>query len=254
MTASERNALIGAGVAHVVLLAALSVSWILSEPPLVPAEVTFPVDIVQVGETPAAPPPKPSIAAAPQETTAPEPSPVPPEPKAETPPPEPSPDAKPEPKPKPDKAPPKAETKALDTQRLDSLIDKALPKAKSKPLDTSKLAKEIADATPKAAPAPNAQLLASLAQAIQAQVKPCWNPPIAGPGSAKMTVLMHAEFNPDGSAAARPVIVSRTGPASRAFDDSTVRAVLRCAPLKLPPKLYPQWKSIEINFDPENMG
>jgi outer membrane biosynthesis protein TonB len=250
MTASERNALIGAGVAHIVLLAALSVSWMLSEPPLVPAEETVPVDIVQVGETPAAPPPKPSIKAAPQETTAAEPSPAPPEPKAETPPPEPT----PEPKPKPEKAPAKAETKALDTQRLDSLIDKALPKAKSKPLDTSKLAKEIADASPKAPAAPNPQLLASLAQAIQAQVKPCWNPPIAGPGAAKMTVLLHAEFNPDGSAAARPAVVSRTGPASRPFDDSAIRAVLRCAPLKLPPKLYPQWKSVEINFDPENMG
>ncbi len=254
MEATERNALIGAGVAHILLFAALSLGWRWAQPPLAMPAEAVPVEFVQVTDTPTAPPPSPSIKAAPQETTAPEPTPAPPEPKAETPPPEPVPDAKPEPKPKPEKAKATAATKALDTQRLDTLIDKALPKAKSKPLDISSLAKTINAATPKTALAPSPQLLASLGQAIQAQVKPCWNPPIAGPGTAKTTVLLHAEFNPDGSAAARPVVVGHTGPVSRAFDDSAVRAVLRCAPLKLPAQLYPQWKSFEINFDPETMG
>ena len=43
--------------------------------------------------------------------------------------------------------------------------------------------------------------------------------------------------------------------AFRAAADSALRALRnpRCSPLKLPPEKYDQWKTIVINFDPQDM-
>ncbi len=257
---TERQALIGAGIAHVLLFAALSIGWQLTSTPVMLDEAV-PVDIVEIADVPrVTAAPRPSIKAAPQETVAPTPpEPAPPEPKADVPPPEPAPEAKPE-KPKPpEKAKTRpAETKPLDTQQLANLIDKALPKAKTKPLDVSSLATSINAATPKQATV-DPRAAATLAQAIRAQVAPCWNPPIGGADVKKMTVVLRADFDRDGSVIGRPTVVGQTGATAgnsayaRAFADTAVRAVLRCSPLKLPPKLYDLWKSVEINFDPEQM-
>lgn len=260
---TERQALIGAGVAHIVLLAALSIGWQWAQKPLAPAEEMIPVDVVEIADVPrVVEAPKPSIEAAPQETVAPAPpEPVPPEPA----PPEPVADAVPLPEAKPEPEPPKAkpakpraEAKPLDTSTLANLIDKALPKAKVKPLDTSALASQIAAATPRTARV-DPRAAATLAQAIQAQVAPCWNPPIGGADVKKMTVLIHADFGRDGRVLGNPRIVGQTGVSggngdyARAFAETARRAVLRCSPLKLPAELYDLWKSVEINFDPESM-
>lgn len=259
---SERRALIGSGAAHLALFAALSIGWAWSQTPLPPAEEMIPVDFVDIADAPRVTErPEPSIKAAPQETveaTAPE-----PEVKAEEP--KPEPEAIPEPEPKPE--PPKkteakkqaAETKPLDTEKLSNLIDKALPKAKVKPLDTSDLASKIAAAAPKSAKI-DPRAAATLAQAIQSQVAPCWNPPIGGADVKKMTVLIRADFGKDGRVLGVPSVVSQTGVTAgnsdyaRAFAETAKRAVLRCSPLKLPANMYDLWKSVEINFDPESMA
>lgn len=260
---TERQALIGAGFAHVLLFAALSIGWQLTRTPIMIDE-PVPVDVVDIADVPrVTEAPRPSIKAAPQETVTPAPEePAPPEPRppepSNTPPPEPAPEPKPE-KPKPEKARAKpAETKPLDTQQLANLIDKALPKAKTKPLDVSSLATEIAAATPKNVTI-DPRAAATLAQAIRAQVAPCWNPPIGGADVKKMTVVLRADFGRDGAVIGRPTVVGQTGATAgnsayaRAFADTAVRAVLRCSPLRLPPKLFDLWKSVEINFDPDQM-
>ena len=257
---TERQALLGAGAAHLALRAALSIGWQMQREPLAVAEEMIPVEFVEIAdasrvvETPA-----PSLKAAPQETTAPAPAPP-----AEPSPIEatdavPLPDAKPEPKPeKPAPSKARADAKPLDTSLLSSLIDKALPKAKVKPLDTSDLASKIAAAVPKTARV-DPRAAATLAQAIQAQVAPCWNPPIGGADVRKMQVVIRADYGKDGRVIGTPTVVSQTGVTagnndySRAFAETARRAVLRCSPLTLPPKLYDLWKSVEINFDPESM-
>ena len=258
---TERQALLGAGVAHLVLFAALSIGWQWSQRPLDPAEEMIAVDFVDIADVPrVTETPRPSMKAAPQETTAPAPTePAPPEPAPATPT-----DAIPMPEPKPE--PPKkaadkppADAKPLDMSTLSNLIDKALPKARVKPLDTSDLAKSIGVAAPRTATI-DPRAAATLAQAIQAQVAPCWNPPIGGADVRKMTVLIRADFGRDGRVIGVPSVVSQTGVSagngdySRAFAETAKRAVLRCSPLKLPPKLYDVWRSVEINFDPESMA
>ena len=259
---TEKKALLGAGAAHLVLLAALSIGWQMQREPLAVAEEMIPVEFVEIADAPrVVEAPAPSLEAAPQETTAPEPAPVRPA--------EPAPvvavDAVPLPEAKPEPMPPKpatskarADAKPLDTSLLSSLIDKALPKAKVKPLDTSDLASRIAAAVPKTARV-DPRAAATLAQAIQAQVAPCWNPPIGGADVRKMQVVIRADYGKDGRVIGTPVVVSQTGVTagnndySRAFAETARRAVLRCSPLTLPPKLYDLWKSVEINFDPESM-
>ncbi len=258
---SERRALIGAGLAHLLLFGALSLGWAWQSATLPPAEEMVPVDFVDIADAPrvtkAA---EKSMKAAPQETAAPEPAKAAdrpePAPTDAVPPPEPP--AKPEKRPEKAAADKPAEAKPLDTGALSNLIDKSLPKSKVKPLDISSLATQIAAATPKQATI-DPRAAATLAQAIRAQVAPCWNVPIGGRDVRKMTVLIRADFARDGSVIGVPRVVSQTGATAgngdyaRAFAETAKRAVLRCAPLKLPPKLYDLWKSAEINFDPENM-
>ncbi|KAB7648460.1 hypothetical protein [Polymorphobacter fuscus] len=261
---TERQALLGAGVAHLALFAALSIGWQMQREPLAPAEEMIPVEFVEIADAPrVTEAPAPSIKAAPQETVAPtppEPTPEPPKPveKVDAVPP---PEAKPEPKPVPEKPAPakaKPETKKLDTSTLSNLIDKALPKAKTRPLDTSDLASKIAAAAPKTARI-DPRAAATLAQAIQSQVAPCWNPPIGGADVRKMTVVIRADYGRDGRVIGTPTVASQTGRTAanddyaRAFAETARRAVLRCSPLTLPANLYDLWKSVEINFDPESM-
>ena len=254
---TERQALIGAGIAHIMLFAVLSLGWEWSQQPLVPADEMIPIEFVDIADAPRIKEaPRQSIAAAPQETSAPAPA------AAATPEPEAVPDAVPPPE-KPKEAPKKAEappadTKPLDMSKLSNLIDKALPKARTKPLDMSKLATTIEASAPKVA-AIDPRAAATIAQAIRAQVAPCWNPPIGGADVRRMTVLIRADFSRDGRLIGVPVIVSQTGVTignadySRAFAETARRALLRCSPLKLPIKQYELWKSAEINFDPESM-
>lgn len=280
---TERQALLIAGAAHLVLLAALSLGFTLQRREFPVHEEVVPVEVVQISDLvktteaePARPAPAPAPPPAPE--PAPVPEPTPPPPKAKTPPPEPKPEPpkpappKPEadkpapvkpPKPTPAPAkptPPKPER--LDTAALSSLLDKTLPKAKAKPsapsLDTAALAKSLDAALPHATHT-DPRATATLQAAIRAQIAPCWNPPIGGADVRKMTVVLHIELARDGSVQGRPALVSQTGATAgntdyaRAFAETARRAVLRCAPLKLPADLYDQWKSFELNFDPSEL-
>ena len=273
---TERQALAGAGAAHLILFAMLSLGWsMLKQPPQI--EEAVPVDLVDVApQTQVTERPKPSKAAAPQETAAPAPSPEPakaepptpvpeavplPEPKPVEKPAPPKPETPPKPveKPKPAKPKPaKAETKPverLDTSELSSLIDKALPKAERKVRDPDAFAKSITMSIPKSAKL-DARATASLVAAIRAQIVPCWNPPIGGAEIKRMTALLSIQLSPDGTVAGRPTVISQTGGGGalgKAFADTAVRAVLRCAPLKLPADQYEAWKSFELNFDPKDL-
>ena len=254
---TERQALIGAGVAHMLLFAALSIGWKWSQEVLPPADEIIAIEFVDIADAPrVTQAPKPSREAAPQETSAPAPA------EAAVPEPMAAPDAVPPPE-KPKEAPKKAEAppadaKPLDMSKLSNLIDKALPKARTKPLDVSKLATTIEAAAPRAA-AIDPRAAATIAQAIRSQVAPCWNPPIGGADVRRMTVLIRADFSRDGRLIGVPSIVSQTGVTvgnadyARAFAETARRALLRCSPLKLPAQQYDLWKSAEINFDPESM-
>jgi len=275
---NERQTLLIAGAAHVALIAALSVAFAHAQPPLVVPEQAVPVEFIQIADRVAATaPPRP---APPAPATPPQPAPPPVAKAVPDPPPPPEPSAPPvkpaklaappqparptplDPPPRPAKAvpklpPAKPSVPLLDAAELGSLLDKALPKPRRKTLDTSAMAKAIDQSLPRARLDPRAT--ATLQAAIRAQIFPCWNPPIGGADVRRMTVTLHVEFGRDGSVSARPEVAGQTGATAdnagyaRSFADTARRAVLRCAPLKLPADLYDQWKSVDINFDPSAM-
>jgi len=260
MNRAERLSLAGAATVHLVLLTALSLAWQNSQRMMAAPTDAVPVEIIDISDAPRTPePPQPSMAAAPQEMAAaapevdaaPQPEPAPAE---SVPPPEPT---KPVP-PKPKAAPAKAPAPALDTSILTSVIDKSLPKAPKKTLDTSKLANDINAAVPARA-AIDPRAAATLAQAIRAQVAPCWNPPVGGRDVRRMTVTVRVQYGRDGRVIGIPQPDTPTGTTAanadyaRAFAETARRAVLRCQPLKLPAEMYDLWGNVEINFDPEEM-
>ena len=283
---TEKKALLLAGAAHLLLLAALSVSLSRHLPPSLDDDA-IPVEFVEIGPQPTTPePPKPSMEAAPQEPGPPPPAPLvepapapePPAPAAPQPEPVKAEDTAPQDavaeqvkkppkqekaKPAPAKPPAKAAQKApdrpdFDTGAMAALIDKSLPKASVKPRDTSAFAKSIEQAIPRGAKISPRQV-ATLEQAIRSQIAPCWNPPIGGADVTQMTAVLRIRLNRDGTVFGNPEFVSQTGATvgnqayARAFVETARRAVLRCAPLELPADLYSYWREFELNFDPRLM-
>ena len=278
MDRAEKTGLGVAAAGHVVLFAALSASF-LAKPskPMPPAmEVSLAEDIALTATAPAAvEPPAPAIApdSGPPEDAAPPPVPAAaaPEPALPAPQPKPAPPPRPAPvaqaKPKP--APPAPAKQAAERKPAP-----AAAKAPARPAAKSGAGTQVAAANPRprgsilgddflkgmtadrsnptargqapSAATVDARARADIASAIIRQVQPCADRQvIPGPGAERIRVDMRLSINRDGSLAARPVVVGRSG-----VDDGNQRYVDRvedlaiatfvgCAPLRgLPAELY----------------
>lgn len=260
---TERDSLLLATALHAALFAALSLQLAGRMPDMLAEPDVTPIEFVELSPAPTVTElPRPSIEAAPRESE--QPTPAPPEPApqvADAVPEEPVAKAPPAPeKTRPAPPPQKkaAEKPAFDAGALAGLIDKSKAEAPVRATKSSDFAKSIEKSIPK-----NAQLsaiqTATLEQAIRAQIAPCWNPPLGGADVTGMTVLLRIRLNRDGAIAAPPEFVSQTGATAgnqayaRAFTETAKRAILRCAPLKLPDDLYAYWREFELNFDPRLM-
>lgn len=284
---SEARALGAAGAAHLALLAALSLGWASlpkpapAEPDAIAVDLSVIAEVARASAEPSeAPPPPPAPAtddpaeSVPEPATPPEtPAPTPPEP-ARVEPPEPAALADAEPELVED-APPPPRRPRRDTRAIADDLDRALGSTPPAPAPRRPSRRELAAAlddslgpptpaprraaTGKTSPQPraafDANAAATLAQAIRGQIVPCWNPPQGMSAAATVTLRLRLQTN--GTLAAQPEITGRTGSgeasARRAFDDSAVRAVLRCVPLVLPTDLYAQWRDVELNFDPKDL-
>ncbi|MDT7933885.1 MAG: hypothetical protein RQ833_04675 [Sphingomonadaceae bacterium] len=153
--------------------------------------------------------------------------------------------------------PTKPTAKAADkpAPKLNDILAGAIGKPSLRPAKPA-----AAPDLPRGAPSPPnaeiaAQQAAGLAGAIRAQIIPCWNVPSGVEGG--QTVTLRLRLGRDGRPLGLPEVTGGTGAApagvKRVFDDSARRAVLQCAPLKLPPELYDQWSDIELTFDPRTV-
>lgn len=267
---TERGAFVAAGGLHLALLLALSLSLSKALPRRDMAPDVTPIEIVDIGPEPTArKAPSPSMEAAPRDPGPPPASarqdePMPQAPVAPVVAPAPAPD---------DRAPQDAIAEdvraapptrpavakardSFDPGAMAALIDKAIPDAPVRPRDTSAFAKSIEQALPKGARISPRQV-ATLEQAIRAQIAPCWNPPIGGADVSGMAVVLRIRLHGNGTVVALPELVSQTGASAgnqayaRAFAEAARRAVLRCAPFDLPADLYAHWRDFELNFDPK---
>lgn len=97
-----------------------------------------------------------------------------------------------------------------------------------------------------------------LGAAIRRQIQPCYDlGGLGGTPAMQITTVLQLRFNQDGSVAGTPQLVEQQGvdDGNRAYAKQMVevsrRAVLRCAPLKLPAELYAGgWENIVLNFVP----
>lgn len=96
---------------------------------------------------------------------------------------------------------------------------------------------------------------ASLAQAINRQLKPHWNAPQGVDAELLVTVLAW-ELNADGTLNGRPRVVSQSGindsnrPQAALHAERAIRAVQLAAPFDLPDQFYDKWKLVrEWRFD-----
>lgn len=114
---------------------------------------------------------------------------------------------------------------------------------------------------PKAATV-SALQLSGLAAAIKRQVQPCYElGSLGGTPAMSIVTVLRLQFNRDGTVIGTPAVSDHNGinDDNRAYtkqmDDVARRAVLRCAPLRLPPDLYDGgWSDIELTFRPGQMG
>jgi hypothetical protein len=73
--------------------------------------------------------------------------------------------------------------------------------------------------------------------------------------------VLRLRFNPDGTVSGTPQIVEQDGvndgnrSYARQMAELSRRAVLRCAPLKLPAELYKGgWDDLDLSFTPSQMN
>ena len=220
---------------------------------------------------PAPPPatPEPEIAALPPE---PEPEPeieAEPEPKPEpkpTPPPQPSQvqaDAKPQKKPKPpdpfasvlktleelkrqepvaekDTAKDEPEKKEDKKPSFEEQIAQALQVKSTKSVDTSK------------------PISISVREAVAAQLRRCWIVPAGAKDADELIITIRVDMNPDATVRSSLIVDmerTMTDPFYRAAAESALRATKnpRCQPLPLPLDQYEQWRTMTLNFNPQDM-
>ena len=237
---------------------------------------------------PPPPPPEPEPLSEPDSETAPkplqmaalsEPEPVPeppkpepkkkePEVKKETPKPKPVPRpvAKPKPPPKP-KAPPskKPEKKkrTFDASRIAALLDKKKkdegpkqPAPKKVPIFKQP---EIKASTTAPKSAFVARLTISDVDYLRRQIERCWTVPAGARDAENLVVKIRIALNLDGSLGGQPQIVDQermNRPGQEFFRvaaESALRAVLQCAPYKMPREKYDRWRDIVLTFNPKTM-
>jgi outer membrane biosynthesis protein TonB len=205
-----------------------------------------PAPKVQPDVTPALQPKTEQPVTPPQEDT--EPPPVdtaPSEPLIKAPPPPPVPRLKPQQQPTPDKQKSTADT-------VNAMLNNVLASATAPPNA------KASNRTTKGFGAQTA-MTADLQDALRSQIRPCWSPQIGAPNAADLVVDFDISLNPDGSVAQAPQLAEQSASMvasnayTRAAAEAAKRAIIECAPYKLPANQYGTWRAFTFHFDPRQM-
>ena len=264
MDCAERIGFGGAVAGHALLFAALSLTIAHRIPPARPMPDAMDVQLVDdVGLRSAAPEP---ASEAPQEAQAPDVGPAmeaPPPPATPAPPtPAPPKAIAPSSVPAPTPAKPAPAKPALSSDLLKDIRSAAKTERATGPRLGPDFLKGVIGASAGAGISARAAVtgpaLNGLAAAIKRQVQPCYDlGGLGGTPAMQIITVLQLRFNPDGSVAGTPQLVEQEGlnDANRRYAgqmiDVSRRAILKCAPLKLPPELYAGgWENITMGFRP----
>ena len=78
---------------------------------------------------------------------------------------------------------------------------------------------------------------------FKSQVERCWKKPYVGKEASIPEAVFSIRLNPDGTLQGSPMPEkSPTTPFGRAYQDSTLRAIVGCQPYNLPAAHFDEWK------------
>jgi hypothetical protein len=90
-----------------------------------------------------------------------------------------------------------------------------------------------------------------------AQVRRCYRMPRVSSGARVIVTRLRVRLTPEGALAGLPMLLYQSGvtPANRShaepMAEAAIEAVMRCAPLHLPPALYAGgWREFDLTFSP----
>jgi len=167
------------------------------------------------------------------------------EPLIKAPPPPPVPKLKPQPQSQPDK--PKSTADSINALLNNVLATPSAPQNA-----------KIANRTTKGFGAQTA-MNADLQDTLRSMIKQCWSPQVGAPNAADLVVDFDISLNPDGSVAQAPQLTGQSASMvasnnyTRAAADAARRAIIECAPYKLPANQYGTWRAFTFHFDPRQM-
>lgn len=99
------------------------------------------------------------------------------------------------------------------------------------------------------------KLTQSEMDALRAQIQRCWSPPVGVSDASDLKISIKMRLDPSGALESDPKVIAggSDGMLGRVAAESAMRAVMRCAPYKLPPDKYAAWSDVIVNFDPSQM-
>jgi outer membrane biosynthesis protein TonB len=156
---------------------------------------------------------------------------------------------KPPPKPvqaaKPPEPPKPKVERTFDQSKIAALLDKRDPSRQAAAGET--LNSNAALGLAKGAAANNSATWGSM---FKEQVLRCWKKPYGGLEAVRFEVEFNIKLKRDGSLEAMPVAVSSaSSPYQRVFLESGLRAIIECAPYRLPPAFFAEWQAFIPVFD-----
>jgi len=265
-----KRSMIGSATLHVAVIAAASLAWphtldFSDEPsPVLPVELVTIAEVSNIAPTTVEEPPKREAPPPPQQQAqAPEPPPppaevAPAEPKEKPlPPPKETPKtaAAPPPPPLPRRKPAPQPQQQFNVDSVLALLDKRAPPKPAPQVDA-----RVAERTVQGIGAQNAMTV-DLKDALLAQMRECWNPPVGAPNPEQLIVQVRVFLTQNGSLAQPPLLEPQTraaaaaNPYMRTAAEAALRAVSVCEPYKqLPVDKYDAWREIVMTFDPSRMA
>jgi outer membrane biosynthesis protein TonB len=143
---------------------------------------------------------------------------------------------------------PKAE-RTFDQSKIAALLDKRDPSRQAATGDTQNFDAALGLAKGKAAD--NSATWGAL---FKEQVLRCWKKPYGGIEAQRVEAEFSIKLKKDGTLEAMPVAQTAPGsPFQRVFQESGLRAIIECAPYRLPPAFFEEWKYFNPVFDSRDL-
>lgn len=160
----------------------------------------------------------------------------------------------PVPKAKPKQAVEKKSKKSVD-EDVNALLNNILSSKSAAPRNA-----KVASRTQRGFGDQNAMTM-DLQDSLKNQIEQCmnWGTVAGAPNAQDIVVVVDLSLSPDGNVARRPQLESESAseaahdPYVRAVADAALRAIHVCAPYKLPPDRFADWRDSQVRFSPRDI-